>query len=129
MEFYEFKFLSTHYHIVLYDRFGRVCDFIKDLDAIIARELNAIRGTSGKFFDGSQRPEQTDPDSAVHACRSRLATWTSRPGPLGSTRVHLGLHSGSCRRSAGLHARATGTTLTRSTSTRGDPAAARCASR
>ena len=52
MEFYEFEFLSTHYHIVLYDRFGRVSDFIKDFDAVVAREVNAIRGTSGAFFDG-----------------------------------------------------------------------------
>ncbi len=50
MEFYEFEFLSTHYHIVLFDRFGRVSDFIKDLNAVVARELNAIRGTGGKFF-------------------------------------------------------------------------------
>ena len=52
MEFYEFEFLSTHYHLVLFDRFGRVSDFIQDFDAVVARVLNAIRGTSGKFFDG-----------------------------------------------------------------------------
>ena len=52
MEFYEFEFLATHYHLVLFDRFGHVSDFIQDLDALIARVLNAIRGTSGKFFDG-----------------------------------------------------------------------------
>ena len=50
MEFYEFKFLSTHYHLVVYDRFGRVTDFIKDLNALVARVLNAARGTGGKFF-------------------------------------------------------------------------------
>ncbi len=50
MEFYEFEFLSTHYHLVLYDRFGRVSDFLRDLNSVIARELNAIRGTSGAFF-------------------------------------------------------------------------------
>ena len=51
MEFYEFEFLSTHYHLVLYDRFGRVTDFLQEFNAIVARELNAIRGTSGKFFE------------------------------------------------------------------------------
>jgi hypothetical protein len=51
MEFYDFEFLSTHYHLVVYDRHGRVSDFIQDLNAIIARELNALRGTSGKFFE------------------------------------------------------------------------------
>lgn len=50
MEFYEFEFLSTHYHVVLFDRFGRVSDFIQDLNALIARVLNAIRGAGGKFF-------------------------------------------------------------------------------
>ncbi len=50
MEFYEFVFLSTHYHIVLFDRFGHVSDFLKDFNAVVARELNAIRGTGGKFF-------------------------------------------------------------------------------
>lgn len=50
MEFYDFEFLSTHYHLVLYDHLGTVTDFIKDLNAVIARELNSIRGTSGAFF-------------------------------------------------------------------------------
>ncbi len=50
MEFYEFEFLSTHYHIVLYDRFGRVCKFLQDFNALVARALNSIRGESGKFF-------------------------------------------------------------------------------
>ncbi|MGH1340333.1 MAG: hypothetical protein ACRBN8_02185 [Nannocystales bacterium] len=48
MEFYEF--LSTHYHIVLFDRFGRVSDFLQDFNAVVARELNALRGKGGKFF-------------------------------------------------------------------------------
>ncbi len=51
MEFYEFLFLSTHFHIVLYDRFGgRTSDFLKDLNSLIARALNAVRGDSGSFF-------------------------------------------------------------------------------
>ena len=41
---------STHYHIVLFDRFGRASDFVKDFKAVVARELNAIRGTGGTFF-------------------------------------------------------------------------------
>ena len=50
MEFYEFEFLSTHYHVLLYDRLGRVCDFLRDLNSMIAKELNSIRGQSGDFF-------------------------------------------------------------------------------
>ena len=52
MEFYEAQALSTHYHLVLYDRDGKVADFLQDLNAMIARELNAVRGTGGTFFAG-----------------------------------------------------------------------------
>ena len=51
MEFYEYEFLSTHYHLVANNRCGRITDFLQDLNAMIARELNAVRGTSGAFFD------------------------------------------------------------------------------
>lgn len=50
MEFYEFEFLSTHYHMLLHDPSGDVCDFLRDLNSLIASELNAVRGQSGKFF-------------------------------------------------------------------------------
>ena len=52
MAFHEFEVLSTHYHLVLYDRFGKVTDFIQDLNSMVARVLNSVRGTSGRFFDG-----------------------------------------------------------------------------
>ncbi len=51
MEFYEYEFLSTHYHLVANNASGRITDFLQDLNALIARELNAVRGTSGAFFD------------------------------------------------------------------------------
>ena len=51
MKFYEFEFLSTHYHLVAYNARGRITDFLQDLNALIARELNAVRGKSGAFFD------------------------------------------------------------------------------
>ncbi len=51
MEFYEYEFLSTHYHLVANNACGRITDFLQDLNALIARELNAVRGTSGAFFD------------------------------------------------------------------------------
>ncbi len=50
MEFYEFEFLSNHYHLVVYDRFGKITDFLQELNALVARELNALRGTSGSVF-------------------------------------------------------------------------------
>jgi hypothetical protein len=51
MQFYEFEFLSTHYHLVASNAGGRITDFLQDLNALIARELNAVRGRSGAFFD------------------------------------------------------------------------------
>ena len=51
MEFYEFEFISTHYHLVANNGTGCITDFLQDLNALIARELNALRGTSGSFFD------------------------------------------------------------------------------
>ena len=50
MEFYEFEFLSNHYHLLVYDRFGKISDFLKDFNSTLARELNAIRGTGGSVF-------------------------------------------------------------------------------
>ncbi len=51
MKFYEFEFLSSHYHLVACNACGRITDFLQDLNALIARELNAVRGRSGAFFD------------------------------------------------------------------------------
>ena len=51
VEFYEYEFLSTHYHLVANNSSGRITDFLQDLNALIARELNAVRGKSGAFFD------------------------------------------------------------------------------
>ncbi len=51
MQFYEFEFISTHYHLVANNGTGCISDFLQDLNALIARELNALRGKSGAFFD------------------------------------------------------------------------------
>ena len=51
MRFYEYEFLSNHYHLVANNGSGRITDFLQDLNALIARELNAVRGRSGAFFD------------------------------------------------------------------------------
>lgn len=50
MKFFEFEFLSNHYHLLAYDRTGKITDFLRELNSTIARELNAIRGEKGKFF-------------------------------------------------------------------------------
>ncbi len=51
MQFYEFEFISTHYHLVANNGTGCITDFIQDLNALIARELNSLRGTSGAIFE------------------------------------------------------------------------------
>ena len=51
MRFYEYEFLSTHYHLLANNACGRITDFLQDLNALIARGLNAVRGTRGAFFD------------------------------------------------------------------------------
>ncbi|MEM6293985.1 MAG: hypothetical protein AAGA54_22095 [Myxococcota bacterium] len=51
MQFYEYEFLSTHYHLLANNASGRITDFLQDLNSLIARELNAVRGTSGALFD------------------------------------------------------------------------------
>lgn len=53
MEFYEFEFLSTHYHFLVGNGRGRISDFLKHFNSLVARELNAVRGTSGAFFADS----------------------------------------------------------------------------
>jgi hypothetical protein len=53
MKFYEFEFLSTHYHFLTDNGRGRISDFLQHLNSLIARELNAVRGKSGAFFDDS----------------------------------------------------------------------------
>ena len=50
MKFYEFEFLSTHYHFVVDNGRGKISDFLQHFNSLVARELNAVRGTSGAFF-------------------------------------------------------------------------------
>jgi REP element-mobilizing transposase RayT len=43
--------MSNHFHILLTDVEGRVPDFMNFFDALLARSVNAIRGTSGTVFE------------------------------------------------------------------------------
>ena len=51
IELYAFCFMSTHYHLTLRDIGGCVSDFLKELNSLLSRNLNAIRGTSGTNFE------------------------------------------------------------------------------
>lgn len=44
---HEFEFLSNHGHILLTDVEGRLPDFMRDLNSLISRQLNAHRGHRG----------------------------------------------------------------------------------
>lgn len=67
MEFYEYEFLSTHYHLVANNACGRITDFLRDFNALLARELNALRGTSGAFFDRAPSIQTVLGDDKVFA--------------------------------------------------------------
>jgi REP element-mobilizing transposase RayT len=44
---HEFEFMSNHYHLLGTDKVGCLSDFIRDLNSLLSRELNAIRGILG----------------------------------------------------------------------------------
>ena len=47
LSLHEFEFMSNHYHLLGTDKIGCLSDFIRDLNSLLSRELNAIRGISG----------------------------------------------------------------------------------
>lgn len=52
IELYSFCFMSSHYHLTLRDIGGCVSKFLQELNSLISRNLNAIRGGSGTNFEG-----------------------------------------------------------------------------
>ena len=44
---HEFIFMSNHYHLLLTDLGACVSDFIRDLNSLLSRQLNALRGING----------------------------------------------------------------------------------
>lgn len=48
---HEFEFMSNHYHLLGTDITGCLPDFVQQLNSLIARELNALRGIGGKNFE------------------------------------------------------------------------------
>jgi len=47
-------FLGNHYHLLVTDPDARVCDFVRDLNSLIARSLNAELGHWEHFWDASR---------------------------------------------------------------------------
>lgn len=52
IQLHEFLFMSNHVHLLLTDVAGVLPTFMQLLDSIISRNLNAIRGITGKNFEG-----------------------------------------------------------------------------
>ena len=49
---HEFLFMSNHYHVLLSDLGACVSDFLRDLNSLLSREINTLRGIGGKNFEG-----------------------------------------------------------------------------
>jgi putative transposase len=48
---HEFLFMSNHFHLCATDPNGRVSKFLQEFDSMLSRQLNALRGTTGKNFE------------------------------------------------------------------------------
>ncbi len=51
IELYAFCFMSTHYHLTLRDVGGCVSKFLQELNSLLSRNLNAMRGSRGTNFE------------------------------------------------------------------------------
>jgi REP element-mobilizing transposase RayT len=51
IELYEFQFMSNHFHLLGKDVSGCVPNFMTELNSLISRQLNAIRGISGRNIE------------------------------------------------------------------------------
>jgi len=48
---HEYEFMSNHLHFIATDVRGELPNFMRDFDSLVARQLNAIRGTSGSNIE------------------------------------------------------------------------------
>jgi len=62
---HEFEFMSNHYHLLGTDIEGCLPAFIQDLNSLISRELNALRGIRGKNFEPGYNFVQVAGDDRV----------------------------------------------------------------
>jgi REP element-mobilizing transposase RayT len=51
IEIHAFVVMSNHYHLVITDTAGRLPDFQRDLNSMLARSINAFRGRWESFWD------------------------------------------------------------------------------
>lgn len=51
LQLHSFLWMSNHYHLVLTDTSAQMPDFMRDLNSLMSKALNAIRGTTGQNFE------------------------------------------------------------------------------
>src|SRR5690606_39565113 len=51
IEVHAFRLMSNHFHLVITDTQGRLPDFQRDLNSLLARSINAFRGRWESFWD------------------------------------------------------------------------------
>ncbi|MEX1367639.1 MAG: hypothetical protein AB1Z98_31205 [Nannocystaceae bacterium] len=74
IEAHEFLWMSNHYHLVLTDRSGCLPDFMMQLNSLLARALNALRGHTGTAIEkGYNSVEVTTEDKLIDHCVYTLA--------------------------------------------------------
>ena len=99
MQIHEVLCMSNHFHVLLTDVEGRVPEFMKYFDSLLARSLNAMRGSSGSVFE--KRPnnvEVTDEEKALeHAvytlanpCSSHLVRRTKQWPGFSTSKMNYG---------------------------------------
>ena len=71
IEMHAFQMMSNHYHLLLTDVKGVLPEFMEWLDSLIARSLNALRGVSGKNFEGYSF-QVIDPDDTDRILRAAV---------------------------------------------------------
>lgn len=54
IKLYEFMFMSNHYHLLGKDLDGCICEFVRELNVLISRELNSVRGSQDSNFSRKQ---------------------------------------------------------------------------
>jgi putative transposase len=66
MQVHEVLCMSNHFHVLMTDVEGRLPDFMLYFDSLLARSLNAMRGSSGSVFEKDYNlVEVTDDETAI----------------------------------------------------------------
>lgn len=71
--------MSNHYHAVVVDHDGRICEMMECLNALLTKVTQVLRGWSGRVFDGSKPSyvELLTPDAVIDKVGYTLANPTA----------------------------------------------------